>query len=191
MTLCTQESKTKPFTQKTGADAALGDEISEESQIAQFRHVIVALSGEAEVDRLVHDVAQQVACLMPVDLHYVSVVSPLTGPAAVGGIAPGALAVMPSHLDQEDLDAAIDTRRKVIAEFARSGSASMAHDVVVRTGAVDEEIAAAADEIGASLIVVGSGERSWLEDLFCTDVAHLIIARATCPVMVIPERSGS
>ncbi len=188
MTANMQERTTKPASSKVSSEATPAHESAEASQTAPVRHVIVALSGEAEADRLVQDVAQMVAELTPAHLHYVSVVPPLPDPAAFVGFPPGAPAVVPAQLDPDHLDATIETRRNLLAEIAGSAG-PVAHDIMVRTGIVDAEILAAADEVGASLIVVGSGERSWLEGLFSTDVAQQVITKAMCPVLVMPERA--
>lgn len=132
---------------------------AEATHTTKTRHVVVALSGDAEADDAVQDDALTVAELMSVRLQYENVIPPLPDPAALGGLAPGAPAVVPAYADQEHLDAAIEKRRKVLSEIAAS-SENGDPNLQVRIGLIDDEILTAADEVGASLIIVGSSERS-------------------------------
>lgn len=89
------------------------------------------------------------------------------------------------------ISAAIDARlsedaRTVVnrakAWLAEAGVAALAE---VRVGAPDAVIAAAAQERGADLIVVGSHGLSGLERLLLGSVSERVIGRAECPVLVV------
>lgn len=173
------------------AQALPDQDTAEATQDERIRHVVVALSADPDGDRAVLDAARTVAELTPVQLHFVSVVVPLPGAAALGGLAPGApAAIVSPHADQEHLDAAIEARRAALSDVAVSETHGN-HDLQVRMGLIDDEILATAREVDASLIVVGSSERSWLEGLLSVDVARQVIGKAVCPVLVVPERTGA
>jgi nucleotide-binding universal stress UspA family protein len=64
-------------------------------------------------------------------------------------------------------------------------------EYLVRDGAAAEQILAAAAELGADLIVVGSHGRTGLSRVLAGSVSEAVLRRATCPVLALhaaPER---
>jgi nucleotide-binding universal stress UspA family protein len=65
------------------------------------------------------------------------------------------------------------------------GTVAEAH---LRMGAVAEEIADLADELGAGLIVVGSRGLGRMRRALAGSVSEDVLRRARCPVMVVPAK---
>ncbi len=79
------------------------------------------------------------------------------------------------ELSEQDLAAA----RKRLDE------AGVAHDMVIRTGHVASEIAAAAEQGGFDLLVLGSKGRSALKDLLIGSVAKRVSEISKVPVLLV------
>jgi len=76
------------------------------------------------------------------------------------------------------------------ADLARaSGVAAAAARAPKVSGPVDEAIIAFADQLDASLIVLGSRGRSSVGSALLGDVAHDVVQRARRPVLVVPSSS--
>jgi nucleotide-binding universal stress UspA family protein len=86
------------------------------------------------------------------------------------------------------------TRRRqklghVAAALAQDGRFSALELAELRTEVGDpaERLAAAADELGAELLVVGAGGRTWWPTKPLGSVSSALAARAPCPVVVVPR----
>jgi nucleotide-binding universal stress UspA family protein len=64
------------------------------------------------------------------------------------------------------------------------------YDVIVAEGDVAEEVAAAADRLGADLLVAGSRARGAVRSVFLGDTTRDLLRRAHCPVVVVPPGVG-
>jgi len=87
------------------------------------------------------------------------------------------------HLDQEVqrlLETQVDQVR------AAGSSTAQTH---LRIGRVDEEIIAAAEELGAGLIVVGSRGQGGMRRTLMGSVSDSVVRHAHCPVMVVREEA--
>ena len=62
-------------------------------------------------------------------------------------------------------------------------------ETIVRVGKPHREIAAAALEIGANLVVIGDSARNWIERLFLGSVAAKLKRRVSCPVLAFTPAS--
>jgi nucleotide-binding universal stress UspA family protein len=82
-----------------------------------------------------------------------------------------------------------DARQRA-AELAAELLGDGAFDVVVAEGDVAEEVAAAAERLGADLLVVGSQGRSTVRSVILGDTTQSILRRAHCPVVVVPPGVG-
>jgi nucleotide-binding universal stress UspA family protein len=74
-----------------------------------------------------------------------------------------------------------------IAKLDRGGEVSML--VHVRIGDPVTEILSLAEEVGASLILVGSHGRQGVERMLLGSVSERVVREALCPVMVARERT--
>ena len=63
--------------------------------------------------------------------------------------------------------------------------AGVAHDMIIRTGNIGAEIAAAAQEGKFDLIILGSKGRSALKDLLMGSVAQRVMEMAKTPVLMV------
>lgn len=78
-------------------------------------------------------------------------------------------------------------------EWGRAALEGLPFDVVVEAGDVADRVAAAASELGAQLVVVGTEARGAIQGLILGDTTRDILRRTPCPVVVVPplaEGSG-
>lgn len=151
-------------------------------------HVVAAISGNSDVDTAVCKAAKKVSDITKAHVHFVSVITHVTDPAEYGALAPVGAATIAPHVGIRRLEDEQDLRKKEFAEFARRCTLPDAYSSEVRTGLIDDEIIKAADEGDASLIIVGSGEKTWLDGILSTDLAREVSSKAKCPVLVVPEK---
>jgi nucleotide-binding universal stress UspA family protein len=97
---------------------------------------------------------------------------PLSGPAVFPAPVPAEAAKEVGELAQASLDALAPGAPEVTQR-------------IVRTGHPREAIAAAAREVGADLIVVGSHGRRGVSQLFMGSVAEHVVRHAPVPVLVV------
>lgn len=157
---------------------------------ANVDHVVAAISGNSDVDREVCNAAKKVAEITKAHVHFVIVITHVTDPAEYGALAPvGAAAVAP-HIGIRRLEDEREQRKKKFAEFAKNCALPDVYSTEVRTGLIDNEIIEAANEGDASLIIVGSGEKAWLDGILSSDVAQKVSSKAKRPVLVVPEKDN-
>jgi universal stress protein A len=82
----------------------------------------------------------------------------------------------------QKMEEALETRA------ARVREAGITCEVALLEGNAHVEIVRHADAIGAELIVLGTHGRSGLAQAVLGSVAERVIHRASCPVLVVPER---
>lgn len=157
----------------------------------EIDHIVVAFSGNSEVDKPVCAAACKVAKITGAHVHFVNVITHVTDPAEYGALGPVGSATVAPHVGIRELDAERAQRKEEFAEFARHCELPKAYSVEVRTGIADEEIVQAANKGDASLIVVGSCEKTWLDGILSTDVAREVTSKAKRPVLVVPEAGHS
>lgn len=63
--------------------------------------------------------------------------------------------------------------------------------IVVKEGEFAESILEAANEMNASLIVLGSHSRKWLENVIMGSVTSKVIQHSSIPVLVIPTKKSN
>lgn len=103
----------------------------------------------------------------------------------------GPLGKRPQDLDLEawddELEKAAHAKATEGASRATSAGLQATEQVVKQQTSVAEAIIDAADDLGASAIVLGSrgltGAKSW----FLGSVSHTVLQHAECPVIVIPS----
>ena len=70
-------------------------------------------------------------------------------------------------------------------EIAERAAAVTHGDVRTEAGDPATKIIEVAAEIGADLIVIGTGDRSWLSRVFAPSVSDKVVHNAPCPVLVV------
>lgn len=150
-------------------------------------NVVVAISGNQDVDAAVTAAAREVVQLADAQVHFVSVVSHVTDVANYGALAPVGPSGDPGSVGLMSLKEATELRHRDFQSFAADQSLPGSSSFEVRTGSIDEEIIQAADDCEAALILVGSGKRKWLEGMLLSDVARQVVAKSVRPVLVVPE----
>lgn len=139
------------------------------------------------------EVAKQVAiCLAQVNgkrLWALTVLEPLEEPLSTANepplASPGAwnhiLTEEERQLEQEKLDL-------LAHDVAEIEAAGITVTDMVREGDPDKEIVAAAKEINADLIIVGSHSRRNLWDVVLGSIAQKVAQEAPCPVLIVSHR---
>lgn len=131
--------------------------------------------GELELLRTAVSLAQRLG-LRPVLVH-VRDVPKLPGVSKV-----------PSGRAELTADA-VEEARQTLAEAERLLDGAEV-ELRVELGTPAERILAAAEELGAELLVVGSRGRSAVRSALLGSVSSAVAARARCPVVVVPRRGG-
>jgi nucleotide-binding universal stress UspA family protein len=96
------------------------------------------------------------------------------------------------RLEEEHQKEALQIIRQEVVDLARAELAGHPEDqarfseVEVRVGHPVEQILAAAKQHNADIIVMGTHSKGVIEHGFLGSVAEKIIARAACPVFVVP-----
>jgi len=104
-------------------------------------------------------------------------------PAPVAAVGPGMTAFQPIVLTDIDYER---LRTDVQSFAAVEGAPGVAIETVLREGFPATEIVAAARDLQADLIVLGTHGRSGVERLFLGSVAERVLRRAPCPVLTVP-----
>ncbi len=101
-------------------------------------------------------------------------------------VFPDAIVPLPPEL-MRDIEQAIDMQLAQLCGEARAAGVRVA-DYASAIGTTHAEICAAADRLGADLIVIGTHGRSGLGHLVLGSVAEKVVRRAPCPVLTVrPE----
>jgi nucleotide-binding universal stress UspA family protein len=87
----------------------------------------------------------------------------------------------------EKIEEGARERLRKLAWRVKAGGGTVA-EAHLRMGAVAEEIADLADELGAGLIVVGSRGLGRMRRALAGSVSEDVLRRARCPVMVVPAK---
>ena len=74
---------------------------------------------------------------------------------------------------------------ETLGNLADQVEGSVRIEKAVRHGKASVEIAKAADEIGADLVVMGSHGRSGLSHVLIGSVAEAVVRHVTCPVLIV------
>lgn len=138
---------------------------------------MVACTDFSPGARLVVDAAQSLSGRLGVPLIVVHAytVPALTSPD--GSLVPTA---------EHAAEAASVAQSALDAELRRLSGASTDISGVLRFGLAADEIVAVAKEVGATMIVVGSHNRSTLGKLLLGSVSERVLHHAPCPVLVVP-----
>jgi nucleotide-binding universal stress UspA family protein len=181
---------------KGALDRFLTGSVSE--RVARYAHASVLVARGEKLERVVVAVdgtessehaLDALACLPLPEKLALTVVYVLPASA----LAPP-VSLVPSQ-NYEKLVDQYETEQRALAEQVvgcagqRLRAAGRPVEVQIRYGAPAEQIVAAAQEIGADLIVVGAANRSALGRLFLGSVSGRVLSHAPCSVLV--ARSGN
>ena len=111
----------------------------------------------------------------------------LAAPVATGGIGYPAVTLPVFRAERER----IYLEAREVAEQAASITNG---DVRTEAGDPAQKIIEVAEEIEADLIVIGTGDRSWLSRVITPSVSDEVVHNAPCPVLVVrpaPEEDRS
>lgn len=154
-----------------------------------FSRIVVALTGKGDLDRKVVETTAAVARLSGGEVTFVSVVPPRRGPTHYG-VSPVSGALEAPMETQEELAERLEARRSDLRAILTDVTVSPSpFHLEVRHGGVDDEILRAAEERLASLIIVGSHDRSWIQGLFSSETAQKVASFSDCPVLIVPEQT--
>lgn len=162
------------------------EERSTESDGVEY--VIAAISGNSDVDVEVCKAAKKVYDITRAHVHFVSVVTHVTNPVEYSALASVGVATIVNNIGIRRLEDDENLRKQEFAELSRRCALPDAYSSEVRTGLIDDEIIKAASEGDASLIIIGSGKKTWIDGILSSDVAREVSSKATCPVLVVPEK---
>lgn len=123
------------------------------------------------------------ACATALARHYEAGLHLLHVDPPTPAMAPYGEIPVDIRLFEEQREAA---QRDLAAARERARTAGVAADASVRGGLPAREILAAASELHADLIVLGSHGRGGVEHLLLGSVAEKVMRKAQCPVMVVP-----
>lgn len=151
---------------------------------SRFQRIMVVTTVNQVLNREIAQVAYDIASVAGGKVHLLNAVPSefdRAGLAASGAMVTAVPLVVTD--DGQIKDDRMDQLTKLRAEL----DPTVETDVEVRSGQIEEVIAAYADECDANLIVVGAPNRSWLEALLGAPIAKRVTKSAPCPVLVVPE----
>jgi nucleotide-binding universal stress UspA family protein len=155
-----------------------------DAQTARFQHIMVVTTVDQQLNCEIAGVAFDMAEKMGGKVCLLNVVPSAFEGAGLASAAPMFTAVPPVATDVAQI---IEDRREQLAELKASCGSSVETEIEVRSGLIEDVIAAYANECEADLIIVGSPSRSWLEALLHTSVDRRVTKSASCPVLIVPE----
>jgi nucleotide-binding universal stress UspA family protein len=138
--------------------------------------LILALTGQpdnAGVIRLANTLSRRYGN----DVRVVTVLEPL--PAYLVGIEPNPAGLIARRV--------ADAERRVSDRVRAVLGREAEWPVTVMTGGVARTVAAAADEWGAAMVVIGIGRHQVLDRLFGSETSVNIVAHSSVPVIAVPE----
>jgi nucleotide-binding universal stress UspA family protein len=156
---------------------------SKEANMSIFPTKILLATDGSEEATLAAQIAADFANKTDSELHIVHArprITPHSPGYYVGPeVIEGAAEKERKHLDQE-AQGLLDAQGEQVR--TAGGSTAQTH---LRIGRIDEEIVAAAEELGAGLIVVGSRGQGGMRRALMGSVSDSVVRHAHCPVLVV------
>jgi nucleotide-binding universal stress UspA family protein len=144
-----------------------------------FKRILVAVN-DSEPATWALELAASIASEQRAELHLLHVVNRLHAP--------------PAELDGVSTEFLDDLRSRGIALLNSAVDLvpqSVPHHRVIREGKPADEILAAARELDAELIVMGTHGRSRLAHLLLGSTAEAVVRQAACPVLTVPRKPAA
>ena len=139
-----------------------------------FHKILIAVDSEPIAVRAV-DVGAELASALRAEIALINVVDSALGyPADTGGVPPGAILAL-----------AKQDAKKLISNLRRHLSAESVVMEFIPVGSPATEIARAANDWPADMIVIGSHGRKGVQRALLGSVAEAVMRHARCPVLVI------
>ena len=160
-----------------------GVEITD-AQTAHFQHIMVVTTVDQHLNCEIAGVAFDMAEKIGGKVCLLNVVPSAFEGAGLAAAWP-MMAAVPLVM-ADDAQIIEDCREQLVKLEATCGS-SVETEIEVRSGLIEDVIAAYANECEADLIIVGAPSRSWLEALLHTSVDRRVTKSASCPVLIVPE----
>lgn len=160
-----------------------GVEITD-AQTARFQHIMVVTTVDQHLNCEIAGVAFDMAEKIGGKVCLLNVVPSAFEGAGLAAAWP-MMAAVPLVV-ADDAQIIEDCREQLVKLEATRGS-SVETEIEVRSGLIEDVIAAYANECEADLIIVGAPSRSWLEALLHTSVDRRVTKSASCPVLIVPE----
>jgi len=152
----------------------------------QVRTIVVGVDGSPHSEAALRWAIRLAGC-MGSEIVAVNAVPPPT--SAWYGL--GYPAAMPPELLEERELVEADARRHFVEEWCRPLRDSGLHYRTVQaTGRAASLIAAAADDVGAELVVVGRRGRGGMAELLLGSVSHELILHCAHPVLVVTGKGA-
>jgi universal stress protein A len=143
-----------------------------------FRRVIVAVD-RSPIAAHAAEVGAELARSLGAELAFVHAIEPAEGVAPVdSGLPAGELMA----LAQQDA-------RRLLGEFLQSLPTGLTAREFLKVGKPATEIAKAAKDWPADVIVIGSHGRSGISRVVLGSVAESVVRHATCPILVVRENT--
>jgi len=150
-------------------------------------HILIATDGSTpslDAARLVRDLLNPAALAR---VTIVAVVQPLEETTFYtpygGSLSPGAWDEMTAQAER----AARDTLERTAEEVGMA----VPVDLLIRRGAPVTEIVRAAEEVGATLIALGSRGRGEARAVLLGSVSERVLHTAHCPVLIVPPAAAA
>ena len=155
-----------------------------EKRSGVFSRIVVALSGETNLDEKVVQFASAISQMTGGTTAFVSVVQPITVTGGFGASIP----ITDATIDPTSTETESQQREDLMRDLVQSVCGrSTPYQLEVRSGFVDEEIHAVALERNADLIIVGTHDRNWIEGLLSPKTSEQIAERTNRPILIVPE----
>jgi nucleotide-binding universal stress UspA family protein len=138
-----------------------------------FKKILIAIDGEP-IAAHAADMGAELARLAGAEMAFIHVIDPELVNAADTGLQPAALA------EQAKEDA-----RRLIEEFRKRLPQPASALAFVEVGSAATEIANAARDWPADLVVIGSHGRGGVKRALMGSVAESVMRHAPCPVLVV------
>jgi nucleotide-binding universal stress UspA family protein len=166
-------------------------EEDKEMYIQTAPHILLATDGSEHALAAARFLRSHVA---PRSIHRITilaVVRPLNTAPFLAAAAMGGAAISPKAWDELNASAEAAARKAVEEAANEIGDLAMRTETLIRTGSPADEIVHAAEELGATVIVVGS--RGWgrVRSVLLGSVSERVLHAAHCPVLVVrPPLTG-